>query len=376
MNKIVFYSESETIGGHEKMALTAHAAIQQRYEDIQIQWLVSGQSRALADALEDAGFKYTTLADKPKGSLKRNPFRQLARLFANAAILRGLSADLVVVVQGNIVLSYGGILASLLARLPYCSYIPMIFQVSDIRKHRIRIAARLLVPILYKTISSYITIDSSQAARLRRKNPGAAVFVVENYVPKCEPHDDHRRVKSALGIPTNRKLLALIGRIEFAHKCQDWVLRELKDDPFMEDKFVLFVGDGPDIHRLQSMLTPDLRDRFGILGWKDTLSDVYGTTDVLLIPSKNEGVPLVMLEALSYEIPVVGSDQDGMQSWLPAQWRFAWGDKAGFKQAVEQALSFPSPDEWANITRRLTQVHDEGRFATQFNHALTQCCKH
>jgi len=83
------------------------------------------------------------------------------------------------------------------------------------------------------------------------------------------------------------------------------------------------------------MLVPEVRDRFGLIGWKNDLREVYAATDVLLIPSKVEGVPLVMLEALSYRIPVVGTDRDGMRSWLPVEWRFRWGDTEGFKHGIE-----------------------------------------
>jgi len=199
--------------------------------------------------------------------------------------------------------------------------------------------------------------------------------VVDNYVPKCEPPRNKHDAKATLRIPANKKVLTIIGRIVFPHKCQDWIFRELKDDPFLADKFVLFVGNGADAPTLQAMLTPDLQDRFGIIGWKNDLCDVYSSTDVLLIPSKIEGVPLVMLEALSYGIPVVGTDQDGMRSWLPAQWRFTWGDRNGFKSSVEHALSVTSQDVWKNITERLSIVHDENRFAAQFSKALRSYCR-
>jgi glycosyltransferase involved in cell wall biosynthesis len=120
---------------------------------------------------------------------------------------------------------------------------------------------------------------------------------------------------------------------------------------------------------------PEVRDRFGLIGWKKDLREVYAATDVLLIPSKVEGVPLVMLEALGYGIPVVGTDQDGMRSWLPKQWRFSRGDTVGLKRGIETALASASPGVWDGIAERLVQVHDEGRFAAQFAHALIQACE-
>jgi glycosyltransferase involved in cell wall biosynthesis len=375
MRKIIFYSESKALGGHEKMALAAYAAIQRRYENLRIDWMVSERNGELTDALQKAGLGYKTLIDAPVGSLRRNPLRVLWKIFKNAAKLRQLSPDLVMIVQGNIFLSYGGILSSLIVRLRYCSYIPMMFRTAEVKRHRFRIAAKLLLPILYKTIPSYITIDEEQAGMIRRENRNASVVVVSNYIPESTLADTRPNARAALGIPNGRKVLSVIGRILFSHKCQDWVIQELKNDPFMVDKFVLFVGDGPDACALRSMLTTELRGRFGLVGWRSDLHAVYAATDVLLIPSKTEGVPLVMLEALGYKIPVVGSDQDGMRSWLPEQWRFTWGDANGLKRGIHQALSVATPELWAGITKRLAEVHDEDRFAFQFSHALRQFCE-
>lgn len=374
MYNIIFYSESDVFGGHEKMAVAAHAAIQRRYDSIRIQWLVSKRNYYLTDALEKAGLSYTALENSSAYSLWRNPLRALLMIGQNAAKLRRMAPDLIVIVQGGILLSFGGILSALLGGMRCCSYIPTVTRISDAKKYRFPALADFLWSLLYKAMSSYITIDAEQAESLRRENPNAFVFVVENYVPKTEPLDAQMDPRASLGILPGKKVLALIGRIEFSNKCQDWVLQVLKDDPFLTDKFVLFVGDGSDAHTLRAMLGPETQDRFKLIGWKSDLRAVYAATDVLLIPSKSEGVPLVMLEALSCRIPVVGTDKDGMRSWLPKEWRFRWGDTEGFKLRIEQALSVTSPDVWDSIAERLDQVHDEDRFAAQFSQALTQYC--
>lgn len=375
MYHIVFYCESETFGGHEKMAVLAHSAIRRHCECIRAQWLISERNERLADTLRQHGLNYAILKSAPQFSPWRNPFRAVQKIFQNAATLRRLSPGLVVVVQGNISCSFDGILSALVARLKCCSYIPMIFRLSEVTKHRLPALADFFWSLLYRVTSFYITIDAEQAAKLRRENPNASAVVVENYVPEIGPLERQEQAKAALGIPTGKKVLAVAGRIVFAHKCQDWLLRELKSDPILEDKYVLFVGDGPDGDALRRMLTPSLRDRFGLIGWQSDLSAVYAAADVLLIPSKVEGVPLVMLEALSYRIPVVGADRDGMHSWLPDEWRFRWGDTAGLKRGIERALSPDSPNIWDQIAGRLAQAHDELRFANQFSSALIHYCE-
>jgi glycosyltransferase involved in cell wall biosynthesis len=375
MRNIVFYSESAIYGGHEKMAVAAHTAIRTHIAGIQICWIVNSQNHTLMDVLMKAGIDYTTLVEAPAFSLLSNPFRAVRKILSNAARLRTLSPDLVMLVQGSIVGSYDGIFSAKIGKFPCCSYIPMAFRISDYKQQRIPSLANLLWSFLYRTILSYITIDSEMAERLRRNNRKASIFVVDNYVPKGESLCIRQPTLASLGIPPGRKVLAVIGRIAFHHKCQDWIVRELNNDSFLKDKYVLFVGDGSDAPALQAMLVPEVRDRFGLIGWKKDLREVYAATDVLVIPSKVEGVPLVMLEALGYGIPVVGTDQDGMRSWLPKQWRFSRGDTVGLKRGIEAALAAASPGVWDGIAERLVQVHDEGRFAAQFAHALIQACE-
>ena len=375
MHKIIFYSDSDAFGGHEKMAVAAHAACRRHGAPIEIQWLVNERNLRLKDALQKEGLNYATLVDAPSFSFRGNPLGALRKILGNARRLRRLAPGLVMVVQGNIAHSYDGVVSALISGIRCCSYIPMVFRITHVKKRRFPRLWDFIWSRLYRTIFFYITIDSEQAMRLRRENKKASVIVVENYVPKSDPLDMEQDARIKLGIPPGRKVLAHIGRIAFQHKCQDWVFRQLKDDPFLTDKFVLFVGDGPDAHLLRAMLAPEVQDRFGLMEWTNDVREVYSASNVLLLPSKVEGVPLVMLDALGYHIPVVGSDQDGMRNWLPLEWRFNWGDIAGFKLAIQHALATTAPDVWKRIDDRLEEVNDEGRFATQFSHALTQFCE-
>jgi glycosyltransferase involved in cell wall biosynthesis len=82
-----------------------------------------------------------------------------------------------------------------------------------------------------------------------------------------------------------------------------------------------------------------------VLPWCDP-ARLYQALDALVIPSRYEGLPLVMLEALSSGTAVLGSDRDGMKDLLPRQWRF----KPNSPPALATALSHfvetgrPAPD--------------------------------
>jgi len=374
MRTIVFYTEASEVGGHEQMALTAHRAICGQFDDIRITWIVRDTNTLLIKELDRAGLTYAIFSQHKSGTLWGTAWSLVRRIYANARLLQRVRPDLVVLIQGNIILSSSGSLTAALSGTPYCSYIPMMFDVSSLSNAMLRTIARCATFVLHRTIHRYITIDRQIARSLKDASPHASVEVVENYVPCSGRSGKDTRLRESLRIPAGRRVLTIVGRIVFSHKCQDWIVEALASDPFLEDKYVLFVGDGLDADKLRNMLRPQLLNRFGMIGWRADLTEIYAATDVLLIPSRNEGVPLVMLEALSRRIPVVGSNVGGMCQWLPSDWRFLRGDVGALKSSIENALADSHPQIWTQMEHRLQHIQDLDRFALEFRNALVRYC--
>jgi glycosyltransferase involved in cell wall biosynthesis len=84
----------------------------------------------------------------------------------------------------------------------------------------------------------------------------------------------------------------------------------LKDKDRVE---VLIVGDGPERGRLEKESEELSVDKLvSFKGYSDNPSQYYKKIDVLVLPSKIEVFPMVVLEALSYEVVVVSSDVGGV----------------------------------------------------------------
>lgn len=374
---ITFYSDSQVFGGNEQMAIRAHEAIRRHNDLITITWIVNITNQRLIGALQYAGIEYFALDLEPTFKIFRNPISLLRKTLRIAKVLRSSRAHLVMLVQGWIADGYDGVFAARLAGVPFCSYIPLAHSPTELAVRRWPAIRTAILSCFFLLISRYITIDEQQAIRLRRWNRRAQITVVENYIPRPSPPSRKGpEGRQLFGIPLQSKVLAVIGRISFRQKCQDWLVDALKDDPFLSDKTLLFVGDGPDAPSLaQKIKSSPWRDHMHLLGWHNDLEELYSMLDLLMIPSMAEGVPLVMIEALARHIPVVGSDRDGMKSWLPAEWRFPFRNAAAMKQAITSALSEPPVGYWKWAEERLASATDERRFGTQFADALLACCQ-
>ncbi|MCI5129865.1 MAG: glycosyltransferase, partial [Candidatus Electrothrix sp. AUS3] len=69
---------------------------------------------------------------------------------------------------------------------------------------------------------------------------------------------------------------------------------------------VHIIGDGPDRNKLEKLVHElNLQDMVTFEGWTDNMAAWYKKLDMLLLPSRFEGVPVVMLEAMHWRIHVV-----------------------------------------------------------------------
>jgi glycosyltransferase involved in cell wall biosynthesis len=372
---VLFYTESPVLGGHEKMALAAHRALHKYRYNISIRWLVNRANIRLVEELCATFADFRTMQLDNSLRLPHLSFSVIRQISLVARRFREIAPDLIVPLQGGIVGSYGGVLAARLAGIPICSYIAMTQRSTELAPYRFPRLWNALRSIYYKLIPNYITIDDAQALNIRRENRSAVIYTVENYIsPPRKKCSSRSEARERLGLPIHAVVIAVIGRIEFAQKAQDWLVRELSSDSFLADKMLLLVGEGPDAQALSDLCDASpQRAKLRLLGWQENMEHVYSSVDLVLIPSRVEGVPLTMLEALSRRIPVVGSDRDGMATWLPAHWRFPFGNLEKMKGAIDCALRVDATDDWETIEGHLGQVTDERRFMQAFGDAIAAC---
>lgn len=142
----------------------------------------------------------------------------------------------------------------------------------------------------------------------QRAAPGLSVPVIPNGVD-TERHDPRGALPKPAGAPPR---ILLLGRLVH-QKGGDTLLRALATMP--EVPFELeFAGDGPERPALDALArTLGLADRVHFAGWvpREELSRHYNAADVFAFPSRIEGMPNVVLEAMAYALPVIVTDVPG-----------------------------------------------------------------
>ncbi len=81
----------------------------------------------------------------------------------------------------------------------------------------------------------------------------------------------------------------------------------------VKGKLVL-VGDGPDMCKIRNMVSDlNLKGKVIFMGIQENIIPLLNISDLYMLPSKSEGFGLSALEALSCEVPVIGTSIGGLK---------------------------------------------------------------
>lgn len=343
--RVLFYDDATDFGGHELQTLAAarYMALQPGME---VGFMYFRGNVRLSKQLADSAAHNSCFKPLPQDYASR-PLQFVRTLVSGSAIRRiatemtEFAPDVIVIAQGAIALCSAGLMAAKKIGLPAISYVPMTHPERFFSKSRLKAVLREPVNrIYYRLPDEYITINQRMERYLRRKGLTQPVTVVQAAIDLAEWQSVERTAaRESLGLTAGDWVVALIGRVQFWQKQQDLAVRALalarSQVPNLK---LLLVGDGPDLGALKELVHSEgVEDIVVFAGWTDSLSVVYSAIDVLVIPSRYEGLPLVMLQAMYFGKPVIASAVDGMLDILPPQWLFECGDSAALAARLVEA---------------------------------------
>lgn len=219
--------------------------------------------------------------------------RDLRAIWAHRSAIAAAKPD---IVQINLPVPFAEpytVLAALTvprARVVVVEHLPM-----AIPSPGIRMLKRLTAPRL----AAHVAVGSRAARQVEQLSglPSGSIRAVPNGVPVPG--------KAAFKRPPHAVfVVGAVGRLHH-QKAFDVLIRAVAQLP---GAHLVLVGDGPERNALER-LAGDLgvRDRVAVTGWTDSAATWLHSFDVLAIPSRYEGLPLVLLEAMLSGCTVVAT---------------------------------------------------------------------
>jgi glycosyltransferase involved in cell wall biosynthesis len=198
--------------------------------------------------------------------------------------------------------------------------------------------ARVIVavwPGAAEALKSGFGVPSGKLRTIPKACPGKRFSPIAQW----ERESARRRIGLADGVPT----VVYLGALS-PEKNVEAAIRAIGELP---PAVLLLAGDGPDRLRLQAIARTVAPDRVLFLGATDRPEDILAAGDLLVLPSKTEGVPGALIEAGLRGLPVVATGVGGVPFMVAGSSMSVLiepGDQDALTQAVRVSLSQPSPD--------------------------------
>lgn len=316
-------------GGHERMLLEwlGSAAAQ---HGLRVQ-IYCADNDCLLRACEAAGLGRPIISHPLRGNGIRDFFitwRLLARVPRDVPILFAPGALQEAALQW---------LAAFLRRRRVAGYVPMAYSARRMR-YRGGSVRDWVVGHVVRRVDVWITVSKQQRDLLiQRWRVRRPVFVVPNRLALLEQDAPHARIRP--GAPL-RVLFA--GRFDANQKGLDWLCDRLRARRHAWTGQLRFTFKGQGGFQAELMrLSRDLGPRHvDVSPWGD-VGAAMTKADVLLLPSRFEGLPLVAVEATHYGLPVVASRDAGVSDLVPPSCLFDFGDDEAMLAALK-ALRDPA----------------------------------
>jgi glycosyltransferase involved in cell wall biosynthesis len=293
--RLLAYTDSPEVGGAE-LALGYLLGALSREIDVGV--LATNADVAAAIAAARTCVSVTTVRN-PDGASDGAALRE------HLSAIRTFAPDILHANQAWPFACAYGELAGLLARgtrVLAVDHLPLSVSVARVR--------RMGQQLLARTLSAHVAVGD-RCARMVEEIVGLphdSVIAVPNGVPLCSSDPDATRRAEHKGrhaSASERLVIGSLGRLT-EQKGYDLLVRAL---PALADARLVLVGDGPEREPLERMARElEVADRLTITGWVADAPSHLSEFDVFALPSRWEGMPLGILEAMHAGLPVVATD--------------------------------------------------------------------
>lgn len=348
MTRMLVYSDRGGIYGAERINQELSLAF--RRAGFQVAVAQPPGDNPLTRAMERAGIsRYDLPVDNPYDW--RNPAESLTDPRAAEACFTTIAPDLVLFADGFPFASLAAKHAAMRATIPFLTLVHMVDPTWE----------RQFAPFLPALAAAHaaarqVVSVSSINLRLLRDHFGVSAskgMVIHNGRPGefFQPRDAaaRRRLRQAWGVAEDDVVAITVGRFDH-EKGYDLLLDalpSLRAAPCWSKLTLIWVGDGPLLPRAARLAKLVAGDRVVLLGRRHDITELLDAADLLVHPSRCEGLPLVVLEAMAKQLPVIATAVGGIPEALGGTGVLLAEPSAdpSFKRTLADAIATLAGDE-------------------------------
>jgi len=278
----VLYTDSALVGGAE---ISAGRLLSELSPGIEV--TVAGRNEEVVNWI--AGARAGARTHVISSRRRRDP----GTLLAHVRMLKKLRPD---IVQMNMITPWScryAILAGVLTRHPGLIVVEQLPHPTTSR------VQRQFKRLASKKLAAHVAVGDRSAREVERFAglPPGSVGTIYNGVPD--------RPLSSMPRPSQGPVIGSLARLD-RQKGFDILVEAL---PALPGATALLVGDGEEREPLlRQAVSLGVDDRLEVTGWQENARDYLTALDVFVLPSRFEGFPLSIPEAMLADLPVVASD--------------------------------------------------------------------
>jgi glycosyltransferase involved in cell wall biosynthesis len=168
-------------------------------------------------------------------------------------------------------------------------------------------------------VDRIVCVSKSVAEHCRTfaRFPAEALTTIPNGVDAAEFASARPIDLAKIGVPPGRKAIVYIGRLDAQKGLDELLFVTPHLFQQLPDHDLVLVGDGPQRLMLQSTTKSlHLDQRVHFAGWREDVPAILAAAEMLVLPSRWEGMPNVVLEAMAAGKPVVARRVEGIEELL------------------------------------------------------------
>jgi glycosyltransferase involved in cell wall biosynthesis len=177
-----------------------------------------------------------------------------------------------------------------------------------------RAAGFLMEWVGARVTTVFLTVSDEEAGDARRLWISRNAISVRNGRDPADFHPDpvaRAKIRADLGVPEDRVVIAAVARL-VRHKGYPELAAAMQEVP---DADLWVVGERLLSDRGDDMLAllrhAGLGDRLHLLGYRTDVAAILAAADIFVLPSRFEGLPMSVIEAMLAGLPVVATDIRG-----------------------------------------------------------------